>query len=74
MAWVKIPADEVPPSIVFEVERRDQGQTIEYAYGAHPLAKSDIGNPQTAPYQRVTDLSEQPEFRVSYYRRRPVRR
>lgn len=70
MAWVKIKESEVPAAIVFEVPSRNQGQIIEYAYGAHRNATADIGNERTAPFQRVLDQSEDDlARRVAFYKR-----
>jgi hypothetical protein len=51
----------VPASVNFDVTPRNQGQTVEVAYGGFGRAEHDAGD----PYKRITDRSTRS---VTYYR------
>lgn len=65
--YIPIDPTSLPSAIRFDVPKRNQGQTVEYAYGGYDRAEHD----DSAPFMRITDSSfesHSPE-RVRYYKR-----
>lgn len=62
----RIPYSQVPEGVRFDVLGRDQGQTIEVAWGGTGRAEHGPGD----PYKRVWDKSDGPMTDAALYFRR----